>query len=181
MKDNDFLILIIIGLGVWWITSNSNPGPFSPNAPFPGEQYLSDIIPMNVSSAGRAFIKRQEGYTQFPKADAHGTQEVGYGHQILPGEDFSAGLSRLEASQLLDTDLVPREDAINNSVLVPINQNQFDALADFVYNVGIGAFKNSTLLRLLNSGDYSGAAAQFTQWANQNRRLADQQLFTSAA
>lgn len=181
MRQNEIIILVLAGLGIWWITRNPSPGTFSPNAPFPGEGLLSDIIPMNVSSAGRAFIKQNEGYTQFPKADAHGTQEVGYGHQIQPGEDFSAGLSRLQASQLLDQDLVSREDAINQSVTVPINQNQFDALADFVYNVGIGAFQRSTLLTLLNQGNYASAAAQFTQWANQNRRLADQQLFSTAA
>jgi lysozyme len=50
-------------------------------------------------------------------------------------------------------------------VKVPINQNQLDSLTSFVYNVGIGAFKNSTLLRLLNSGaPKSEVAAQFDRW-----------------
>jgi lysozyme len=60
------------------------------------------------------------------------------------------------------TKIVPQIKAL---VKVPINQNQLDSLTSFVYNVGIGAFKNSTLLRLLNSGaPKSEVAAQFDRW-----------------
>lgn len=58
--------------------------------------------------------------------------------------------------------IVPQIKAL---VKVPINQNQLDSLTSFVYNVGIGAFRNSTLLRLLNSGaPKSEVAAQFDRW-----------------
>jgi lysozyme len=53
-------------------------------------------------------------------------------------------------------------------VAVPITQDQFDALADFIYNVGIGAFLESTLLKKLNHGDYHGAAAEFPRWNQVN-------------
>ncbi len=139
------------------------------------------VVPLTVSAAGRAFIKRQEGLVLVPTPDAHNTKTIGYGHQIQPGEDYSGGITEGKASDLLDQDLVSREDAINNNVTVPINQNQFDALADFIYNVGIGAFKNSTLLRILNTGDYAGAAQQFDVWANKNRRAADTTLFQNNA
>lgn len=54
--------------------------------------------------------------------------------------------------------------AIRELVRVELNQSQFDALASFVYNVGIGNFEDSTLLRLINSGDMEGAAGQFKRW-----------------
>jgi lysozyme len=56
------------------------------------------------------------------------------------------------------------EDAVEKSVTVPLNQNQFDALTSFVYNCGPGALQGSTLLKLLNQGNYQGAAAQFSRW-----------------
>lgn len=49
---------------------------------------------------------------------------------------------------------------------VPINENQFSALVSFAFNVGVGALEESTLLALLNSGDYIGASDQFRRWTN---------------
>lgn len=177
MSDDEVLFLVLAGLGLWWLSSNSSPGSFSPNAPFTGTGILNDLVPLSVSSAGRAFIKQNEGFSATPYADAGG-QAIGYGHEIQVGQNYSV-LTKLQASNLLDQDLIPVEAAINNSVTVPISQNQFDALADFIYNVGIGAFKSSTLLKMLNNWNYSGAAAQFAQWANSNRRTADAALFNS--
>ena len=68
------------------------------------------------------------------------------------------------AEALLRHDLEWVESTINKNVKVPLNQNQYDALASFIYNVGAGAFRKSTLLRLLNQGDYTGAAGQFQRW-----------------
>lgn len=71
-------------------------------------------------------------------------------------------------------------------VKVKLTQNQFDALVSFVYNVGVGAFRTSTLLRKLNNGDYVGAAAEFKRWkfgggkelpGLVRRRKAEEQLF----
>jgi lysozyme len=85
-----------------------------------------------------------------------------------------------------DYDLNYAEHAVTTLVLVPLTQNQFDALVSLVYNIGVTAFKNSTLLRLLNSHDYSGASAQFLVWDHSGgvvslglhrRRVAEQQVF----
>nr|WP_262983078.1 lysozyme [Chromobacterium amazonense] len=71
-----------------------------------------------------------------------------------------------------------------------LRQNQFDALVSFSYNLGLGSLQNSTLLRLLNQGDYAGAAGQFILWDKaggkvlpglQRRRAAEQALFKGAA
>lgn len=53
---------------------------------------------------------------------------------------------------------------VQNCVMVPLSQNRLDALTSFVYNVGLGNFQKSTLLRKLNSGDYAGAANEFQKW-----------------
>ncbi len=190
MQDDDIILLAIGGVVLWFFMRNQNtrPGSFSPNAPSYGTGMTNAVIPLTVSANGRAFIKNKEGFTQFPKPDAQGTTQVGYGHQIKPGEDYSAGVSKQQASNIMDTDLVSVEDTINNNVAVPIDQNQFDALADFTYEEGIGAFKGSTLLKILNTGNYAGAAQQFSRWVYANgqvsqdivnRRAADQSLFTS--
>ena len=86
-------------------------------------------------------------------------------------------------------DLKKFESAVNTAVVVPINQNQFDALVSLTYNIGIKAFKNSTLLKKLNVGDIRGAAAQFDVWINDggkvvqglvNRRAVERKLFEKA-
>ena len=80
------------------------------------------------------------------------------------------------------------EKAVNDSVTALLNQNQFDALVSFTYNVGIQAFKDSTLLRLLNKKNYRGAAQQFERWVKAgkktlpglvSRRKEEKELFLS--
>lgn len=99
-----------------------------------------------------------------PRRSPTARQEIGYGHDILPGENIPSPIDEAAATQLLEKDIAHVVSVINDSVSVPLNQNQFDALASFVYNIGVSAFRNSTLLKLLNQGDYAGAAAQFGRW-----------------
>ena len=86
-------------------------------------------------------------------------------------------------------DLKKFESAVNSAVTVPINQNQFDALVSLTYNIGTGAFKESTLLKKLNAGDCRGASAQFVVWNKGggkvmqglvNRRAVERELFEKA-
>ena len=69
-----------------------------------------------------------------------------------------------QAEKFLKEDLKTFEKIVKDNVKVPLNQNQFDALVSFVFNVGGGNFKNSTLLKVLNKGDYSAAAGEFSKW-----------------
>ncbi len=73
-------------------------------------------------------------------------------------------ITQQEADELFVKDQKRFVDAVNNLVKVPLTQNQFDSLVSFVYNVGEGNFKTSTLLRKLNAYDYEGAAEEFLRW-----------------
>lgn len=87
---------------------------------------------------------------------------IGYGHTrgVIPGDV----ITKKEAEAFLSEDVEDAESAVNEYVNVKLNQNQFDALVSFVYNLGAGNFKSSTLLRKLNQGDYLGAANEFERW-----------------
>lgn len=69
-----------------------------------------------------------------------------------------------EAAVLLRRDLRHREQAVSELVEIPLNQNEFDALASFTFNVGAGAFARSSVRRRLNRGDRIGAASGFSLW-----------------
>ena len=92
---------------------------------------------MNIDQDGKNFIQSFEGYRKFPYRDPIGILTVGIGHKILPGEDYSAGLTLLEADDLLMADLAPVE-AMINTLSPQCNQNQFNALCSFGFNLGIG-------------------------------------------
>lgn len=91
-----------------------------------------------------------------------GVWTIGYGH--TGGVKKGDAITEEEADILLSRDVQDAERAINSYVKVAINQNQFDALVSFVYNLGSGNFKSSTLLRKLNQCDYLGAANEFERW-----------------
>lgn len=77
-------------------------------------------------------------------------------------------ITQAEADAELEMMLNDYADYVNSQVKVQLNQNQFDALVSLCFNIGKGAFKGSTLLRLLNQGDYSGAADEFSKWRISN-------------
>jgi lysozyme len=82
------------------------------------------------------------------------------------GPDIQPGV-KLPVEQALQralTDVQKFEGAVRQCVKVPLHQHEYDAFVKFSYNVGSGAFCNSTMVRLLNAGDYAGACAQFDRW-----------------
>ena len=141
------------------------------------------------SSQGLALTQQFEGLKLHAYQDPAGIWTIGYGHT---GPDVHDGLAITaeHASELLRSDVATAVAAVRRLVSIPLTQNQFDALVDFVYNVGAAHFAHSTLLRELNAGDCAAAAAQFVAWTHcgssvspglLRRRQAEQTLFASSA
>jgi lysozyme len=121
---------------------------------------------MQVSPAGVALTKSMEGCSlhAYPDPATGGAPwTIGYG---ATGPDIKPGMvwTQAQADARLNTDLARAGLVVNSLVHVYLTQNQFDSLSDFVFNVGATNFRNSTLLRLLNSGDAKGAADQLPRW-----------------
>jgi len=124
---------------------------------------------MRTSAAGVRMIAGFEGFIGHPYNDATGNATIGIGHLLHLGpvtaQDWALGtITRAQGEQLLARDLARYEHAVNAAVHVRLSQPQFDALVSLAYNIGTGAFESSTLVRLLNRGDYRGAQAQFLLW-----------------
>lgn len=122
---------------------------------------------MKMSSKGLDLVKSFEGlYTKAYLCPA-GVWTIGYGHTgTVDGKRICAGMkiTPAKATKLLASDMWVFEKGVASAVAVKLNQNQFDALVSFSFNVGLGALRSSTLLKLLNQGNYSGAAKEFKKW-----------------
>lgn len=142
----------------------------------------------HINEEGFKLLTAFEGCELTAYDDGGGVWTIGYGHT---GGDVYEGLtiSQTEAEDLLSEDLEKFESYVEDAVEVELNDNQFSALVCFCFNVGPGTegFGGSTLLRLLNEGDYQGAANQFPVWNKVNgepwlgltrRRSAEQALFS---
>lgn len=141
---------------------------------------------MKTSDNGIGFIRAHEGCKLTAYQDGGGVWTIGVGH--TKGVKKGQTITQVQADKFLADDLAPVESCINGKVTAALNQNQFDALASFVFNVGESAFKGSTLLKKLNAGDYPGAANEFPKWCHDNgktvqgllnRRIDEQALFLS--
>lgn len=145
---------------------------------------------IKISANGLRKIKEFEGLKLTPYKDTAGKLTIGWGHLIkLPAEAEllrKEGITPEKAEKLLNDDLREAESAVNRLVKAPITGNQYDALVSFVYNIGQGAFSESTMLKHLNNGDYQSAANEFPRWRYAGgeesaglvkRRAVEQQLF----
>jgi type VI secretion system secreted protein VgrG len=146
-----------------------------------------------ISNDGLQFIARWESFVPTPYNDAGNHAAIGYGHLLHRGpvteadrRQFPNGMTRERGLELLRADAAIAENAVRDNVNVLLNQNQFDALTSFAYNVGAEAFANSTLLRELNAGNYGAVPGQINRWVNSegrrvqglvNRRAAEGELF----
>lgn len=124
---------------------------------------------MKTSETIKNFIKNAEGLRLTAYKCPAGVWTIGYGHT----QGVSAGhkITKEQAESYFNTDILIHENNVEQLVKVPLTQNQFDALVSFEYNIGYGQFKNSTLLRLLNNKNYSGAAEQFSRWIYGNGKV----------
>ena len=136
------------------------------------------------SNNGLALTQHFEGLRLKAYQDSVGVWTIGYGH--THGVTSGMTCTPEEASNSLMEDVQGAVYAVNRMVTVPLNQNQFDALVDFVFNLGSGSLSSSTLLKLLNQGKYTEAAEQFPLWDHAGgvvvnglkiRRIAEMNLF----
>ena len=124
---------------------------------------------MEISQNCLDLIKKWEGLLLNAYLDPVGIPTIGYGTTRYPnGQKVRLGdrISERDAEVYLRSECSKVATEISELIKVPVNQNQFDALVSFAYNVGTGAFQSSTLLRKLNQGDYQGAANEFSRWVN---------------
>jgi lysozyme len=155
---------------------------------------------MKISNKGLNLIKKFERYhDELPNGNCtaylcpSNIPTIGYGTTIYSnGIKVKIGdiLTKQQAEQeLLHYVQKVAETHLNSVIKVPLNQNQFDALISFVYNIGTGNFSNSTLLKKLNAKDYKGAGNEILRWTKDNngkilpglvaRRNAEFNLFNS--
>lgn len=121
---------------------------------------------MNVSQKGIELVKRFEGFISHAYLCPAGVISIGFGHT---GSDVKQGMviTEGEAEILLKKDLNKFASKITYSLEqdhITVNQNQFDALCSFAYNLGFSAFIFSTLYKKLKAGDYTGASNEFLKW-----------------
>lgn len=109
-------------------------------------------------------VKEFEGFSPCSYICPGGKKTIGFGHAILPDEEFEEPLTISQAETILFEDLHTASAAVNDLVTALLTQAQFDALTSFVYNIGRGNFASSTMLKLLNQRDYEGASREFGRW-----------------
>jgi len=140
---------------------------------------------------GLTLLQDFEGCELQAYVDCCGVWTIGHGHT---GSDVYKGkrISKHDAELLLQKDVEWVERNVKQLVTADISLKEFSALCCFVFNIGVGAFSDSTMLKLLNKRDYAGASAQFLRWNKgviegevreiaglTRRRLAEQSLFDS--
>jgi lysozyme len=126
---------------------------------------------MQLSDQGVEFIARFEGFSATLYDDPAGHCTIGYGHLVHTGacngsepERFKRGITKKQGLRLLRKDAASAAGTVGDKVTVPLNQEQFDALVDFVFNLGAGNFSSSTLLKKLNQGQYSEVPSELDRW-----------------
>lgn len=134
---------------------------------------------MKASENGIRIIKKFEGRAIKPYRDSVGYWTVGFGHLLYPEQlrlereqimsfalkpEDNRVFTEEEMEFLLRIDLLRFERAISKNIIVPLGQNQFDALISFIFNVGIGALQRSGLRMKLNRKEYFDASLEFLKW-----------------
>jgi len=132
---------------------------------------------MQMSEHGLELLKQWEGFKNKLYYDSAGLPTIGVGHLLTKSElssgkiiingvpvKYDGGLSDQQVLDLLSQDVNPAAQVVTNKVTVGLNQNQFDALTSFTFNVGGAAFTGSTLLKLLNQGQYDEVPGQLRRW-----------------
>lgn len=139
---------------------------------------------MKISQSGRDLIARFEGLRLEAYQDSVGVWTIGYGHTkgVYPGQVITLE----QANAFLDDDLATHASGIFKYVTVKLNQNQFDALVSFHFNLGPDILRNSQLLNYINTQQWQNAASEMKKYVYAggqlleglvNRRNAEAELF----
>jgi len=117
---------------------------------------------LKTSAEGLSLIKKFEGCELYAYQCSAGVWTIGYGHtkDVEPGMQ----ITKEDAEEMLVEELHEYESYINDFVTAPLSQNQFDALVSWVYNLGPANLKASTMLKVLNAGEYEDVPAQMKRW-----------------
>ena len=132
---------------------------------------------MEMSNNGKDLLSQWEGFKLNVYKDSARLDTIGVGHLITKDElksgtiningsavNYKGGLTKQQVLDLLGQDLKRFDEAVAKNVTVSLNQNQFDTLVSFSFNIGVGAFKKSTLLKVLNKGQYNNVPPQLLRW-----------------
>jgi len=142
---------------------------------------------MQYSKSGVALTERFEGCKLTAYQDQVGRWTIGYGHTLGVFPDQTCTQEQAEAWLQEDTEWAVK--VVNALVTVPLSQGEFDALVDFTFNLGSGSIQHSTLLKLVNAGQFEAAANEFAKWDMAGgkhvagllrRRIAEEQEFQTA-
>jgi lysozyme len=117
---------------------------------------------LTISGLALLGIATHEGYREKAYRDVTGVPTVGYGE--TKGITMNSTMTRLEAFQRLAISADEHAEGMVRCIKVPISQGEFDAYLSFTYNVGVGAFCRSTLVKKLNNMDYDGACKELLRW-----------------
>ncbi|WP_157926073.1 MULTISPECIES: lysozyme [Methylosinus] len=140
-----------------------------------------------MSADGRATLIQREGFRTKAYRDSVGGWTIGVGHTSAAGEPkVTSGLviTKAQVDEILSRDLGQYEAAVSSAVRAPLTQGQFDALVSFCFNIGVGGFTKSTVVKRLNAGDYKGAADALLLWSKppeiMGRRRSEREQFLAA-
>ena len=117
---------------------------------------------MKISQEGLALIKKFEGCELKAYHCAAGVPTIGYGS--THGVSMDMEITQEEADELLMEDVAKFEEAVTRAVKVPLSQNQYDAIVSWTFNLGPSNLNASTMLKVLNKGDYEDVPAQIKRW-----------------
>ncbi len=126
---------------------------------------------MKTGQHGIDLIKKYESCKLTAYKCPAGVWTIGYGH--TQGVKQGDKIDQNQADKFLGDDLKESENDINAACRKELTQWQFDALVSFVFNVGYGAFRSSTLLKYINMGKFTQAALEFAKWNRSNGKVLD--------
>ena len=117
---------------------------------------------MQINDKGKDLIKQYEGLRLTAYKCPAGIWTIGYGHTL--GVEKGDKITKQKAEQLFDEDIAIFSDLVRKSINIKLNDNQFSALVSLAYNIGIGAFRKSSTLKLVNEGRFLEASISFMKY-----------------